>query len=135
MLAAMANTTHDRPTIYLVDCDAATRDALSALLGSLDADVCAFVSAEALLAADLDDGPRCLVCEAHLSGIDGVELMERLAGRGDAMATILLSSEGDVPQAVRAIRAGALDYLEKPFVDRVLLSRVRTALAAQVRRI
>lgn len=119
----------DSPTVYVVDADAAVREGLSALLAENRVTVRTFASAEAFL-AELPAADRgCLIVEVHLPGMDGLELLERLRARGRRLPVIVLASCSDVPTAVRAMRSGALDFIDKPFIDRVLLNRVRQALA------
>lgn len=117
-----------RSTICVVDGDARQRAALSQLLSHLQHEVSAFESAEALLAA-LDEMPmRVLVAGLELPGMSGLELLHALRERGQAVPTILLAGESDVATAVGAIRAGAVDFIQKPVIDRILLRRVQDAL-------
>ena len=108
--------------------DARERDALVQLLSHLQHDVDAFDSAEALLAALDEKQARVLVTGLELPGIDGVELLRELRKRGREVPTILLAGESDVATAVEAIRAGAMDFIQKPVIERILLRRVRDAL-------
>lgn len=122
------NPNGGRAVVYLLDGDAAVRDSLSALLGELGVEVRAFASAAAFLAEGCRGGTGCVVADAHLPDMDGAELLERLRGRGERLPVILLSSDEDLALAVRALRAGALDWIEKPFVAGALLERVRQTL-------
>ena len=115
-------------TICVVEGDARERDALVQLLSHLQHDVDAFDSAEALLAALDEKQARVLVTGLELPGIDGVELLRELRKRGREVPTILLAGESDVATAVEAIRAGAMDFIQKPVIERILLRRVRDAL-------
>ncbi len=131
MLSGM-NERHQRtdsPTVYVVDADAAVREGLSALLAETRATVRTFASAEAFLAEPFAAERGCLIVEVHLPGMDGLELLERLRARGVHLPVIMLASCSDVPTAVRAMRIGAMDFIDKPFINRVLLNRVRQALA------
>jgi FixJ family two-component response regulator len=115
-------------TICVVDGDTRERAALAQLLSHLQQDVRVFESAEALLAA-LDDMPmRVLVAALELPGMSGLELLHALRERGREVPTILLAGESDVATAVGAIRAGAVDFIQKPVIDRILLRRVQDAL-------
>lgn len=117
-----------RSTICVVDGDAQQRAALSQLLSHLQHEVSAFESAETLLAA-LDELPmRVLVAGLELPGMSGLELLHALRERGRQVPTILLAGESDVATAVGAIRAGAVDFIQKPVIDRILLRRVQDAL-------
>jgi two-component system, LuxR family, response regulator FixJ len=116
-------------TVYVVDSDMAVREGLSALLAGANVMVRTFASAEEFLSELPATGSGCLVAEVHLPGMDGLELLERLRTLDIQMPAIMLASCSDVPTAVRAMRCGAMDFIDKPFIDRVLLSRVRQALA------
>lgn len=108
--------------------DARERDALSQLLGHLQHKVRAFESAEALLGAFDESNPKVLVASLELPGLSGLKLLQELRRRGHQVPTILLAAESDVATAVEAIRAGAVDFIQKPVIDRILLRRVRDAL-------
>jgi len=112
-----------------VEGDARERDALVQLLSHLQHDVDAFDSAESLLAAIEEKQARVLVAGLDLPGMNGVELLRELRNRGRQMPAILLAGESDVATAVEAIRAGAMDFIQKPVIERILLRRVRDALA------
>jgi FixJ family two-component response regulator len=115
-------------TICVVDGDARERAALAQLFSHLQHEVSAFESAEALLEA-LDDTPmRVLVTGLELPGMSGLELLHTLRDRGRQVPTILLATESDVATAVGAIRAGAVDFIQRPVIDRILLRRVQDAL-------
>lgn len=115
-------------TICVVDGDARERAALVQLLSHLQHEISAFESAEALLEA-LDDTPmRVLVTGLELPGMSGLELLHTLRDRGWQVPTILLATESDVATAVGAIRAGAVDFIQRPVIDRILLRRVQDAL-------
>ncbi len=115
-------------TICIVDGDARDRATLSQLLSHLQYRVSAFESAEALLEA-LDETPMAvLVAGLELPGMSGLDLLHELRDRGRQAPTILLAGESDVATAVGAIRAGAVDFIQKPVIDRVLLRRVQDAL-------
>lgn len=115
-------------TICVVESDARERATLSQLLSHLQHEVSAFESAEALLDA-LDETPMAvLVAGLELPGMSGLELLHALHQRGRQVPTILLAGESDVATAVGAIRAGAVDFIQKPVIDRILLRRVQDAL-------
>lgn len=115
-------------TICVVDGDARERAALAQLLSHLQHEVSTFESAEALLEA-LDDTPlRVLVTGLELPGMSGLDLLHALRDRGRQVPTILLATESDVATAVGAIRAGAVDFIQRPVIDRILLRRVQDAL-------
>jgi two-component system, LuxR family, response regulator DctR len=113
---------------YLVDDDAAIRDALAWLLRSRGIQSRSWASAEAFL-ADYDSAMSgCLILDIRMTGMTGIELHDRLHQLGCAMPTIFLTGHGDVPLAVKALKRGAFDFIEKPFNDNELADRVIEAL-------
>lgn len=122
------------PTVFVVDDDDAICESLQWLLEAEGLRVTTFASAEAFLAARRPEQPGCLVLDVRMRGMTGLELQARLAQLGDHMPVIVVTGHGDVPMAVRAVRAGALDFLEKPVNNDVLLARVRGALAMDAQR-
>ncbi|NGX17583.1 response regulator [Wenzhouxiangella sp. XN24] len=119
-------------TICVVEGDARERDALVQLLSHLQHDVDAFDSAEALLAAIDEKQAQVLVTGLELPGMNGIELLRELRKQGRQVPTIVLAGESDVATAVDAIRAGAMDFIQKPVIERIVLRRVRDALAQPV---
>jgi len=113
---------------HLVDDDEAIRDALVWLLRSRGVEAQAWPSAEDFLADYHDDMRGCLVLDIRMLAMSGLELFERLKARGCQMPTIFLTGHGDVPQAVRSIKDGAYDFIEKPFNDNELADRVIAAI-------
>lgn len=118
----------DQAIVYIIDKDAAIRDSLYVLLSALDICIKTYARAEDFLCEPLRAAPACLITELHLPGMSGLELLRVLRERGIRIPTIVLASVSDVPTAVSAMRAGALDFIDKPFIDRLLLNRVRQAL-------
>jgi two-component system response regulator DctR len=116
------------PLVHLVDDDAAIRDALAWLLRSRGIQSRAWASAEAFL-HDYDSAMcGCLILDIRMVGMTGMELYEQLLARGCAMPTIFLTGHGDVPLAVKTLKRGAFDFIEKPFNDNELVDRVLEAL-------
>jgi two-component system, LuxR family, response regulator FixJ len=128
----MAN---DERTVYVVDDDEAVRDSLEILLETSGHRVRTFVSAGAFLEAVSALGPGCVVLDVRMPEMDGLELQEELNRRGVGLPVIVMTGHGDVPIAVRAMKAGALDFLEKPFADEALLHGVRLGLDMSRRRV
>ena len=120
----------DLSALCVVEGDEDERRSLANLLGSLEIEVQTFASGEDLLAQLDHVNVSILVADLQLPGISGVELLRRLRERGVRAPTILISEGSDIPTAVDAIRAGAVDFIEKPFIDRILLRRVKAALEA-----
>lgn len=121
-------------TIFVVDDDDAVRDSLSVLLESAGYAVMPFSSSPTFLdqAASLPFG--CALIDIRMPDIDGLDLQERLRTRGIDLPIIIITGHGDVPMAVRAMRAGALDFVEKPFADEVILASIARALEQGERR-
>ena len=122
------------PTVFLVDDDAAVRDALGALFRSEGLAVSVHESAEAFLSDLPPDACGCLVLDLRMDGLSGIELQKMLADRNVGLPIIFLTGHGDIPMSVRALKAGAIDFFEKPADPDVLLTRVQEALALDVER-
>lgn len=125
---------HDVPAVYLVDDDAAILRALTRVLREEGFAVEAFASAEAFLSrrgAAPDGG--CLVLDVTMPGLGGLDLQARLAEAGGSMPIVFLTGHGDIPTSVRAIKAGAADFLTKPVAADVLVRAVRKALDEHAR--
>lgn len=117
------------PLVFLVDDDEDMRKALGLLVRSAGYDVVALGSAEEFLAQAAPDGPACLVLDLRLPEIDGMALHEILQARDASLPIVFLTGHGDVRTSVRAIRAGAIDFLEKPVEADQLLAAIARALA------
>lgn len=120
------------PTVFVIDDDQAMRDALSLLLkaGNLQAEI--FPDAKSFLETYSTDRPGCLLLDVRMPGMSGLELQEKLIKSGICLPIILITGHGDVAMAVRAMKAGALDFIEKPFSSKHLLERIQEALAKDV---
>jgi FixJ family two-component response regulator len=113
--------------VFVVDDDISVRESLELLIENAGWEVHVFESAQRLLDYPPATGPSCLVLDVTLPGLNGLELQERLADRTD-MPIIFITGHGDVPMSVRAMKAGALEFLTKPFKDEVLLEAIRGAI-------
>lgn len=113
---------------YLIDDDEAIRDALAWLLRSRGINSQAWASAEAFLADYHPAMQGCLVLDIRMAGMTGTELHERLIGLGSQLPVIFLTGHGDIPLAVKSLKRGAFDFIEKPFNDNELADRVIEAL-------
>jgi len=120
--------TPDNPIVFLVDDDPRVREALCSLLSSVGLCVAAFGSAADFLAFEKPDAPSCLVLDLQLPDVSGLELQRELAG-GEAPPIIFITGHGDVPSSVRAMKAGAIEFLSKPFGEQELLQAIDGALA------
>lgn len=127
-----SNPTSDRSTsgraVYVVDDDAALRDALSSLFRSVGLQVEVFGSAAEFLEKKLPEIPSCLVLDIRLPGVSGLDFQAQLAKAGIRMPVIFMTGHGDIPMSVRAMKAGAIDFLTKPFRDQDMLDAVFSAL-------
>ncbi len=117
-----------KATVYIVDDDQAVRDSLSWLIESISIKVAVFSSAQEFLDSYNSDNPGCLVADVRMPGISGLELQKILNEKKYTIPMILITGHGDVPMAVRALKNGAVDFIEKPFNDQVLLERVNQCL-------
>jgi RNA polymerase sigma factor (sigma-70 family) len=120
-------------TVYILDDDQSVRIALSRLIASVGLQVRAFASATEFLATAPHNHPSCLVLDLRLPDLSGLQLQQELSRRGASMPIIFITAHGDVPMSVRAMKAGALDFLQKPFHDQDLLDAIGSALAADQR--
>src|SRR6188472_1583688 len=117
-----------RPTIFVVDDDSAVRDALKLLLRSVGQAVETFGSAQEFLDAYGEDRPGCLVLDIRMPGMSGLELQQKLNEKHSILPIIFITGHGDVPMAVEAMQAGAVDFIQKPFRDQDLIDRINQAL-------
>lgn len=116
------------PVVFVVDDDAAVRDAIQGLLSSVGHVVESFPSGEELMARREANSPGCLVLDVRLPGTSGLELQKRLLAHKDRIPIIFISGYGDIPMAVQTMKAGAADFLQKPFREQELLECVQAAL-------
>ena len=115
--------------IAIVEDDGALRDALERLLKSEGLPACGFASAEDFLASDVAP-PRCLILDLRLPGMSGMELLTTLRQRQIRAPVVMITGHGDIPQAVAAVKAGAFDFIEKPYDPDALMVVLRKALEA-----
>jgi two-component system response regulator FixJ len=117
------------PTVYIVDDEPAIRHSLELLLRSVGLAAEAFASGTAFLDAYSPALDGCLIADVRMPGMSGLELQEALAARGATLPVIIITGHGDISMAVRAMKAGATDFIEKPFNEQALLDAVHRALA------
>jgi len=117
----------ESPVVFVVDDDHRVREALSSLISSAGFRVAVFASAAEFLEYEQPDVASCLVLDLQLPGTNGLEVQQQLAA-GDAPPIIFISGHGDVPSSVRAMKAGAIEFLSKPFDDGELLQAIDTAI-------
>src|SRR5215472_4679646 len=116
------------PVVFVVDDDPSIRSSLKFLMSSVGLQVEGFDSADALLKRNLPDAPSCLVLDVRLPGLSGLDFQRQLAARNCRIPIIFITGHGDIPMSVRAMKAGAVEFLTKPFRDQDLLDAVRIAL-------
>ncbi len=117
-----------KAVVFVVDDDASAREALESLLRSAGLKVEVFASAQAFLAHKRPEAPSCLVLDVRMPGLSGLELQERLNEIKREIPIIFITGHGDVPMSVQAMKAGAVEFLMKPYIDNNLLDAIQQAL-------
>ncbi len=120
------------PTVFVVDDDKAVRRFLRGLIASVDLAVETYASAHEFLSAYESGRTGCLLLDVRMPGMSGLELQREIAKRAIGLPVIILTGHGDVQVAVRAMKAGAVDFIEKPFNNDLLLDRIQKAVAMSV---
>lgn len=116
------------PFVHVIDDDEAIRDSLAFLFGTAGFEVATYPSAEAFLAESQGSGVACILSDVRMPGMSGIELLRALKARGSRLPVIMMTGHGDIALAVEAMKAGATDFIEKPFDDKTLLRTVRAAV-------
>ncbi len=116
------------PVVFVVDDDPSVRSSLKFLLNSMGLQVESFESAETFLQGKPPDAPSCLVLDVRLRGLSGLDFQRELAARNIRIPIVFVTGHGDIPMSVRAMKAGAIEFLTKPYRDQDLLDAVRIAL-------
>jgi FixJ family two-component response regulator len=119
----------DLPVVFVVDDDVSIREALRNLLRSVGLQVKTFDTAQQFMADERSDAPGCLVLDVRLPGLSGLDLQRELGRAGIDIPIVFVTGHGDIPMSVRAIKAGAIEFLTKPFRDQDLLDAVQEAIA------
>jgi FixJ family two-component response regulator len=127
-LRSMALGVSETPIVHIIDDDESMRDVLASLLRSVAIAARTYPSVDAFLDARRTDAPGCLVLDVRLPGMSGLDFQARLADVGVALPVILMTGYGDVPMSVRGMKAGAVDFLVKPFRDQEMLDAVALAI-------
>jgi FixJ family two-component response regulator len=118
----------DRAVVFVIDDDPSMRRSLDTLLRSVGLDVRLFSSANEFVHSERPDASGCLVLDVRLPGMSGLAFQQELAKAGIALPVIFITGHGDVPMTVRAMKAGAVEFLTKPFDDQVLLDAIHAAI-------
>jgi RNA polymerase sigma factor (sigma-70 family) len=116
------------PVVFVVDDDPSVRSSLKFLLGTVGLQVESFESANSFLHERAPDSPSCLVLDVRLPGLSGLDFQRELAARNIRIPIIFVTGHGDIPMSVRAMKAGAVEFLTKPFHDQDLLDAIHIAL-------
>jgi len=114
--------------VFVVEDDASVREALAGLIRSAGWNVEVYVSAQEFLAHPKPDGPSCLVLDIGLPGLSGLDLQSRMAELHWDIPIVFITGHGDIPMSVRAMKAGAVEFLTKPFIDQDLLDGIQVAI-------
>ncbi len=125
----MSESSLSKSTVFVVDDDQAMRNSLKWLIESVGVQVESFASADEFLAQYQPGRAGCLVLDVRMPGMSGLELQEHLVRQNIHIPAVIITGHGDVPMAVRAMKAGAVDFIEKPFNDEALLDAIRRAIA------
>jgi len=118
----------DTSIVHIIDDDVSLRSALSSLFRSMGIGTSAYGSVKEFLESDLRHAPGCLVLDVRLPGMSGLDFQQRFADSGVNLPVILMTGHGDIPMSVQAMKAGAVDFLTKPFRDQDMLDAVAVAL-------
>src|SRR2546422_1324244 len=125
---ATCSMSEAEPTIFVIDDDPSVRQALESLLTSVGWRVRTYGSAQQFLGSGQLDAPGCLVLDVRLPGLSGLDLQQALAQAKSHLPIIFITGHGDIPMSVQAMKAGAVEFLTKPFGDGVLLGAIRNAI-------
>jgi len=120
--------TEDKAVVFVVDDDESMRRSLATLLRSVGLDARVFPSPQDFMRAERPDAPACLVLDVRMPGMSGLAFQEQLAKAGIGLPIVFITGHGDVPMTVRAMKAGAVEFLTKPFDDQVLLDAIHGAI-------
>lgn len=118
----------EQPVVYIVDDDPDMRDSLHWLMRTVGLRSLTFASADEFLRDFAPDGPGCVILDVRMPGTSGLDLFEELVARGEGIPVIFITAFADVPMAVRAMKSGAVSFVEKPFNRQTLLDKVQRAI-------
>lgn len=124
----MNANTDVEPIVYVVDDDASIRASLEDLLASIGLNARLFASTAEFMAAKREDAPGCLILDVRMPGMNGLDFLDSMAGAGIQLPVIFITAHGDIPMSVRAMKAGALEFLTKPFREQDLLDAIHQGL-------
>lgn len=119
----------DRPIVYVVDDDKSVRDSLEDLLASVGLRSMLFASTQEFVRSKRPDAPACLVLDVRMPGLSGLDFQEEMATLGIHVPVVFITAHGDIPMSVRAMKAGAVEFLTKPFREQDLLDAIQQSIA------
>jgi FixJ family two-component response regulator len=119
----------EQPVVFVIDDDLSVRDGLASLLRSVGLEVKLFGSTQEFLQSERPDMPSCLVLDVRLPGLGGLDFQRELASSSIDVPIIFITGHGDIPMSVRAMKAGAIEFLTKPFRDQELLDAIQVGIA------
>jgi FixJ family two-component response regulator len=122
--------TEERPTVFVIDDDVSVRDAIEGVVKSVGLRAETFESTQDFLSRHTSDGPSCLILDVRLPGLSGLDFQHELAQANTNIPIVFVTGYGDIPMTVRAMKAGAIEFLTKPFRDQDLLDAIQRALEA-----
>ena len=125
-------TPSDTPTVFVVDDDDRMRAAMQRLLNTVGLHSESFATPQEFLRHKLPDSPSCLVLDVRLPGMSGLEVQQKLNEAGAQIPIIFITSHGDIPMTVKAMKSGAVEFLTKPFRDQDLLDAIQQALKSNI---
>ena len=117
-----------RATVFVIDDDPSMREAIDSLIRSVGIDVRTFASAQEFMTSKRPDAPACLVLDVRMPGLSGLDLQRELVNAGIRIPVIFITGHGDIPMSVRAMKAGAVEFLTKPFRDQDLLDAISQSI-------
>src|SRR5262249_41015750 len=120
----MARAPDNTPTVHVIDDDDSVRLMLDSLLRSVRLSVRGYSSTQEFLGPSRSDGPGCIVLDIRLPGVNGLDFQEQLREIGVSLPVVLMTGHGDIPMTVRGMKAGAVDFLSKPFRDQDMIDAV-----------
>jgi FixJ family two-component response regulator len=126
--------TEERAVVFVIDDDPSMREALEDLVSTVGLEVRAFAAPQEFLQSKRPDAPGCLVLDVRLPGMSGLTFHKQLAKEGLALPVIFITGHGDIPMSVRAMKAGAVEFLSKPFHDQDLLDAIHAAIERDKKR-
>lgn len=134
MMAEAGNAPAQKPIVYVVDDDESVRSALEDLLASVDLSVLSFGSTRAFIDNGVVDAPACLVLDIRMPGQSGLDFQQQLAAHAIRIPVIFITGHGDISMSVRAMKAGAIEFLTKPFRDQDLLDAIQQGIQKDIQR-